>query len=226
MATRKEIDRTIKAAEEIAEKESKVNYTKASERHSAVRKKAADKEERKSKARHTVKVNAKTRKPSIFQKVKDSLLPDDVDSVEDYIEDYIIVPYIINGLNNAISGFLPSFGNKSQKKSNATYIAYDAAYKSGVSKTSRRETRPVNSSKQDYRNIEFMTLGDAKSAIEQLELILDEYYQVSVLDFYDICGLDGSPEDDNWGWYELNGVRIRPIGSHYRIKLPEPVSLD
>lgn len=228
MATKKEIDETIKAAADVALNENNgTQYNKAAERHRATRRAAAKNNEKEVRVKKSKVISgtAKISKPSIFQKIKDGILPDGVDNFGDYFVDYIIVPYIDRGIKNAVEGFLPGFGKNKNQKDDRTYIAYDSKYKSGSSVKYSSNKPEAHYVAQDFRNVEFTSLQAARDAVTELNEIIDGYGQATVLDFFDICGLTGTAQDDNWGWLELKGVRIVPLHSGYKIRLPEPISL-
>lgn len=64
--------------------------------------------------------------------------------------------------------------------------------------------------------------GEAECVFEYMRQILNQYGYVLVADLYDLSDIPTSPEDDNYGWYDLLTAEIMQTKEGYTIKLPKP----
>lgn len=79
----------------------------------------------------------------------------------------------------------------------------------------------------DFGEIVIPTRVEADAVLEGLYELLSTYQQATVGDLYDMCNLDSSFTDQQWGWTSLHGatpVRLREGG--YILSLPRPEPLD
>jgi hypothetical protein len=49
---------------------------------------------------------------------------------------------------------------------------------------------------------------------------------VSVADFYDLVGVDGTYTDNKYGWTNIRNAYVNRVRDGYVIKLPRAISLD
>lgn len=95
---------------------------------------------------------------------------------------------------------------------------------------------PRNNSKVSYRTYytqrEDRCLYDtpeaAESALESMRRVIEEYGQLSLQDFYDVCEMDMNYRQsyDTTGWIDLTDAKVAFNGRGYEIIMPKTVLLD
>ena len=118
------------------------------------------------------------------------------------------------------------FGIKMDRARKTTYggssiTRYGDIYEKRVSGVSK----PVNSSVEDYKYIEFQTKADVESLLEALDAVIEEYDRVSVADLKDLAGLVAEPIDRKWGWKSLAGARPAMSNGCWRLSMPQIVRI-
>lgn len=181
------------------------------------------------------------KKPSVLAKVKDTFFHGrNFGDVCHYVVTEIVAPTIIDGIANAskaaIDGFLygearprnsSSYGNQ---KTNYGSLSRPGSGNGGI------VVRGGNGSKTDYsriarrfENVVISNRRDAENILQYLIDYIEEYNYVTVADFYDLFD-EGAPEskftDNNWGWKNLNGVRIDHVPGGWQIDFPEVQRVD
>lgn len=95
---------------------------------------------------------------------------------------------------------------------------------------------PRNNSKVSYRTYYaqkadkclYETLRAAEDALESMRGIIAEYGQLSLQDFYDVCGMDMGYRESysTTGWVDLTDAKVAFTGRGYEIIMPMSVNLD
>lgn len=230
MPTQKEIDKVAAETMEAAKKEMR-RYDKVSSKAETPKK--ADKRKavasRSAKRKSVVHGSARSKsRASIFNKIRDGILPEGCNNFGDYIVDYIMVPYIQGAIQNAIGGFLPGWNKNTGRGS--VYKDYTSAYRGSSYGSGRRTNKTyTNYSKVDYRTVQYDNPQDARQVLDDLRdtAKMDQY--ASVLDFLEFSDQPSTSTDDDWGWSynDLMSARVRPIGNGWwKIDLPRPVQID
>jgi hypothetical protein len=93
----------------------------------------------------------------------------------------------------------------------------------------RSRRRPSVKDPFDLNEIFFKDPGDADDVLEELCERVEEYEQVSVADYFELAGIDGSTHTHfKWGWDDK--MPKKAFCTHTRhgwaIVLPEPIPLD
>lgn len=177
-------------------------------------------------------VNGKVtkKKKGIGSKIGAVLFDDNnVGDVKEYVIFDVIVPAVKNAISNAITGGIDMllFG---ERRSDSSISSGSRGYTSYSSRsTSRRD-----SSRQCYRRPSLFELDDillptkldAKSVIDNMFNILDEYGVVSVADYYALVGEPSNYQMNAWGWENLNNIYTqRTRSGEYKIILPKPINI-
>jgi|SRR5580765_25400 hypothetical protein len=89
---------------------------------------------------------------------------------------------------------------------------------------SRRAHRATT--KRYFNNIIVPTRAEADSVLEDMFSCLEKYQVVSVADYKELLGLETSPVDHKWGWYNLHNAEIRTVREGVLIDLPPYEDLD
>jgi hypothetical protein len=91
----------------------------------------------------------------------------------------------------------------------------------------RERRRPAYDDKFNLDEIYFDDHQDAEDVLDELAERLEEYDQVSVADFFDIAGIDGTTwAHDKFGWKSLKRARLSHTRHGYVILFPPPIELD
>lgn len=178
-------------------------------------------ENTKPKAEKVITGSAKVGKKTPARKFADLFLPEDVDSVKDYIFWERIVPAIKDIINDTVQTIL--YGESRGKNySNGSRVSYSSYY-SG--RTSRSEPRNDGSRARngfDYDDIYFDTRAEAENVLDAMIDMLEQYDIVTVGDLYDFAGVTSSNYMfHRYGWTNLGGVCVVRVREGYVIKLPK-----
>lgn len=171
---------------------------------------------------------AKTRKKSGAKKFLNIFVPEDTESVKNYILMDIVVPGIKNAIADVISIMLfgeagrlgkGGYGEKSR-------ISYQKYYRDD--KDDRRDyNKPRSAAGFDYDDILFETRGDANLVLDQLESAIAMYGIASVADLYDLAGITcRSYTANKYGWTDIHGAKIVRVGDGYVLLLPRAVQIN
>ena len=88
----------------------------------------------------------------------------------------------------------------------------------------------VNQYRHGFQNVPLPMHKDASCVRDYLWEYLTTYGQVRVADFYDACGdyaahIIQQYTDNNWGWRNLDGLKVDRVPEGWILNLPEPISL-
>ena len=76
------------------------------------------------------------------------------------------------------------------------------------------------------RVIEFDSANDANEVLSYMIDSIEQYGLVTVADFYELSGVASKFTDHQFGWTNLNGVRVVPIrGGGFYISFPPVVTV-
>ena len=165
------------------------------------------------------------------------ILPQDVpdlltylSSRKDDIIQYVIWPKIRDAFLESLSSVLGASGTgKQNTQRTINRVSYESKYSQVGSATQRAVTDPSRTSPRYsiYENIGFESADEADEFMSLVEeLFEDQRGYISVLQFYNIAGRRTSPEQNNYGWLSLSGMkRIYNRGIYY-VDMPWPVPLD
>lgn len=90
----------------------------------------------------------------------------------------------------------------------------------------RRDTTERSRATHDFRDLLFNSRSEAIDVLDNMFSILDQFEQVTVMDFYDLAGYTSKFTDENYGWTDLRGSQPRRRPDGYVIDLPRPVPLN
>ena len=178
-------------------------------------------------------VKAMRRRKSITRSIKETFFSEDSKNVADYVIYEILVPaaksMFSDAFTQAIEMLIFGEGGSSRRsprnRSEKTFVQYGDMYRR------RDEPRePVRASRRDrfeLDNIYFRNGEQATDVLASLCDLLEEYDQVSVQDYYDLAGLDGTTHiHAKWGWTNLKDAYCTYTRSGHRIVMPRPIELD
>lgn len=166
--------------------------------------------------------NVRTKKKSDIQKFASIFVPEDVNSVKDYILMDVIVPLIKKAISDTVEVILYPGGKKGG--SNASKISYREYY----DRDRRHDySTPRVRSGYDFDDIIFDTRGEAEQVLSSMDDLIDVYGTVSVADLYDLAGITGRNYTDNkYGWTDIRTARVVRVREGYTLELPRALPLN
>lgn len=195
------------------------------------------KEKPKKEIQKVVTGHVSEKKKSGVQKAADNFISEDAPNVFSYVFTDIIVPTVKDLLadigKSAIDmifyGGETSGSNRnrgrgsSSRRSSYGHVDYREYY-------DERERRRVDHKTyvRSRQSMEFTfdTRADAEEVLFQMNDILDRYGVISVLDFYQLIGKEGTYTDDKYGWMNLDLAKIKMIRDGHLLMLPKPLPFD
>lgn len=173
---------------------------------------------------------ASRKKESEFHKIASAFVQEDMDSVKKYVWADVIVPKLKELFESALTDGLSMMlwgSGRSRKKSssNIQRVSYDQFGRDDFDdrRRSRRE-RNIDSDTPEYENLVFESREDAALVLETLEILLEEYNVVSILDLCDIAGIDEGLKNTygKYGWKSMKNAKIVRDRDGWYLKLPRP----
>lgn len=177
-----------------------------------------------------VKGAVKKSQPSSLQKFTKAFIPEDSQSIKDYIIEEspgLIKSFLRRLFQSLLDSYLPENGKYASTRSGFggrnSNTRYDTIRVGGSSGTAikSRSTNTV----YEYENVTFEIYDDAEFVLDQLYDTLSRYEKVRVFDLYDLAGVAPKATDRNYGWTDLSNVRIVPTKEGWIIDLPRAIQL-
>lgn len=173
-------------------------------------------------------------------KIKRAFMPEDMNTLGDYVLTNIILPELKNGLHSILSGAVDAaFGIKprrngnfiSSTRTNTSYNYIDRASYTNYTSASSRQSRELPSAadqnlSMQTRIFEFDTAEDAEEVLATASDILDQYGVISVATMYELCGLPQNNKYtlNRYGWTDIGQASItRAAGGGQVLVLPKPI---
>lgn len=176
---------------------------------------------------------AKVKKKSELRKFADNVLPGDLDSVKDYMVKDVVIPTVIDFIEDIVVGgirtFLRGDSGRRDGKDRRGY-AGSPSYINYTRYSDRRDDRGSRDNQTrrgyGYDDVIVPTRADAEEVIRQMDEIMETYGMVRVADLYESVGLQTSFTDNNYGWMNIRSadvVRMRDGG--WLVKMPKAIPL-
>ena len=174
-----------------------------------------------------VKGTVKTRKPTFGRKVAKAIFAEELPDVKEHVVWDVVIPGIRDGIRNSLINIVESiFGgginNNRNRGSVVSYRGgtnYNSAYNGGV--RSRR-----SEGMYAFEDVIFDNRGEAEEVLDQLNYNIERYSYVSILDYYDMCGLRTRPSDANFGWTNLQRATVDRVSGGYLLRLPDVIPIE
>ena len=170
---------------------------------------------------------AKTRKKSKARKIAGIFIPEDVANIKSYIYDDVVKPGIRQAIADIVSILLFGESGRLGGKRGNSRISYNKLYPDP--RDNRRDyAKPRSMGGFEYDDIVFETRGDAELALEQMEMAIEAYGNVSVRDLYDLAGVTCQQgyTANNYGWTNLRGARVMRISDGFILQLPQTIQIS
>lgn len=166
----------------------------------------------------------KTKKKTDIQKFASIFVPEDVNSVKDYILMDVIVPLIKKAISDTVEVILYPGGKKSDSR--ASKISYREYYERDRDRRTNYSV-PRARSGYDYDDVIFDNRGEAEEVLSRMDELVSVYGTVSVADLYDLVGITGSNYTDNkYGWTDIRSAKVVRVRDGYTIELPRALPLN
>lgn len=189
------------------------------------REEQADAYRERKKAERVVSGTAKVKQKNEIRKIADAFVPEDVSNIKSYFIWDVLVPNAKKAILDIVCMCLNIDDPSYKRKSTGSKISYRDYYDRGDTRRTSSDSR--RSSRFEYDDIVIPSRGEAEAVLSQMDDMIERYRFVSVLDLYDICGLDSPPyTSDKYGWSDLRTARVVPVRDGYILKLPRALPFD
>ena len=124
--------------------------------------------------------------------------------------------------------------SRRRRRSSGGLFDYNSLYRGGTGERvtilgseDRRERHISDRARelQDFSEVCFLTMSDAKDVLETLDALIEEYDTATVADFYRAADVSSTYQDRKWGWTDLNGAYPTHTRDGYILVLPKPIYL-
>lgn len=174
--------------------------------------------------------SAKKKKRSVFDKIFDVFISENLEGTRNPSILGVIIPEIKKTVLEVIDVFLHPDGKRSYTSRSTTKISYRDYYNKGNNDYPREEygRRSQVASVMDYDNVVFDSRGDAEMVLQSMDEILSHYGVVSIADYYELCDIDDANYTTNkYGWKDIRNAQVVRVGhNEYKIKLPRAMPLE
>lgn len=165
----------------------------------------------------------KVTKKKTKTKFLDLFMPEDMTSIKDFLIDDILIPSVKKIISDSVDMFL--YGGSSDH-GRSSHISDRISYRSFYDKRDDRGRKKSRRGTYNYEDPILESRRDAEHVLERLDEIIDQYDVVSVLDLYDLCGLETNPTDDDYGWTNIRNAKIVREKNGFMIKMPKLLPID
>ena len=174
-----------------------------------------------------VKGTVKTRKKTFGSKVAKAIFAEDLPDVKEHVVWDVMIPGIRDGIRNSLINIVESIfgGGFGGSKSSGTRVSY----RGGGRDYSRDYDRPRSRRSEGmyiFEDVIFDNRGEAEAVKEEMQYNIERYHYVSVLDFYDMCGLRTRPSDANFGWTNIDHATVERVSGGYLLRLPDCMPIE
>ena len=168
------------------------------------------------------------RKKSLGRRFVETFLNENVGDVKTYVIYDVIIPAVKENIADVINSavgmlFFGEAGRRRTKSSGGsggTRVNY-GGYFNGGRENERMPSYRHSNVPSRLDDIIFPSRGDAEQVLDGMLEILDQYDQVTVSDFYDLCGVTTEFTDNKYGWKDLRNARVVRNGRDgFMIELP------
>lgn len=168
--------------------------------------------------------NGKVKQKSLFRRLVGTIVQDSLRNVLDNSVEVELGPSLAKLIADFLKFCIDSYfagpkggGKNASSVSRVSYRSYsDDSSESVVRRTSM----------YDYDDILFPNRGEAEEVLDQMRDLISTYKVVSVLDMYDLAGIEIDRTADNYGWASLSGASIVRTRDGYLLKMPRPLPIN
>ena len=183
------------------------------------------------------------KKRSFGKKLAGIFLEDSTKSVGGYLINDVLIPAGKNLICDIVGwgGFAEMLlwgekrGSRTRREGNRSVVDYRGFSGSSLDRDrnrdrdnrDRRDISRVGRTRHDFAEVMIATRGEAEEVLSQLQDFIIDYHEASVADFYGLVDIPSTPQDGNFGWFDLRGTDVKGDARHgYFIDFPRVQSLD
>lgn len=179
------------------------------------------------KSEKIVKGSVKTRKQTFGRKVAKAIFAEELPDVKEHVVWDVVIPGVRDGIRNALINIVESiFGggisNRSRSGTRVSYRNGGTDYNSQYNRNRGLRSEGLYS----FEDVIFDNRGEAEAVKDQLQYNIERYSYVSVLDYYDMCGLRTRPSDANYGWTNIDHATVDRVSGGYLLRLPDAMPIE
>lgn len=183
------------------------------------------------------------KKPSLGKRFVRTFFSGDVNNLGEYLLKDVIVPMIkdlvFNSIEDALKRSMYSDGRpggsyrggSSTRYDNRTRVSYDQQYRTvpggrpTAATSSMRRPPARQPDATDVDGIVLDTYAEAEAVISGLGDIMDHYGSASVADLNDLTMQSSVHTDYNFGWENMQGMKVERYDGRFVLVLPRPYDL-
>lgn len=179
------------------------------------------------KAEKIVKGKVTTRKPTFGRKVAKAIFAEELPDVKEHVVWDVVIPGIRDGIRNALINIVESIfggGIHNGSRSGGSRVSYrngGVDYNKSFNNRARR-----SEGMYAFEDVIFDNRGEAEEVRDQLNYNIERYGYVSILDYYDMCGLRTRPSDANFGWTNVQNATVERVSGGYLLRLPDAMPIE
>ena len=167
--------------------------------------------------------NVRVKKKNGIQKIAEAFIAEDVKDIKSYLIFEILVPSVKRGIEDLVHMTLYGEHAPDRRSKGGVRTPYESISR-------KREISRKSMNVYDYDELIFDTYAEADAALDAMYEILENYKLVRVADFYELANRTTTPNDNNYGWLNLEMAHIEKIRidgeTGYYIKLPKAMPID
>jgi hypothetical protein len=118
-----------------------------------------------------------------------------------------------------------SSGGSYSSRRNGGHENYSGYYTTTSSDRSKRQER-VRNGRYSYPIPELPDRASAEKVLDGMAATIEDYGEASVADLLEMCDIQSSFVDHNWGWRDARDISCRRTPRGYIIDCAEPIYLD
>lgn len=186
----------------------------------------------------------RVKKKSFGKKLAGIFLEDSTKSVGGYLVNDVLIPAGKNLICDIVGwgGFAEMLlwgekrGGRTRREGGRSTVNYGGSFNGSSLDRDRRRDRdprdrrdisPVGRARHDLSEVIIDTRGEAEEVLSQLVDLIIDYKEASVADFYGLVNIASTPQDGNFGWFDLRGTDVTGDARHgYIINFPRVQALD
>ena len=175
-----------------------------------------------------VQGKVKTRKQTFGRKVAKAIFAEELPDVKEHVVWDVVIPGIRDGIRNALINIVESIfgggiGNSGRGGSRVSYRNnYSGSYGRASSSVSGRRSEGLYA----FEDVIFDNRGEAETVRDQLNYNIERYGYVSILDYYDMCGLRTRSSDANYGWTNIQYASVERVSGGWLLRLPDAMPIE
>lgn len=102
-----------------------------------------------------------------------------------------------------------------------SFVSYNTVSSDRNRRDDYREISRSTRVRQEFENIVFGTKYEAEDVLTHLVDLIQEYGEAPVSSFYELCDIETTPADNNYGWTNLREAYTDRVRDGYVIRFPQ-----